>query len=188
MPDDALRERGNSLEEEFFRRQNAELVERLRSNTAREETRSQMAAASGVEDPALLDQLLEHGVTPASFAALTLAPLVAVAWADRRLEEKEKRAVLDEAGSSGLQAGSPAYDLLERWLAVEPPPSLMAAWSGYARDLAASLGIEQRREFREALLSRANAVANAAGGFAGRGKTSQEERRVLDAIEDALGA
>lgn len=188
MPDDALKERGNSLEEEFFRKQNAELVEKLRSTHARDEARSQMIAASGIQDPALLDQLVEHGVTPATFAALTLAPLVAVAWADRRLDDKEKGAVLQEAASSGLNVGSPEYGLLENWLAAEPPPSLMAAWTGYAKEISASLEAEQRREFREALLGRANAVANAAGGFAGRGKTSPEERRVLDAIGAALGA
>ena len=48
-------------------------------------------------------------------------------------------------------------------------------------------GADTQREFREALLGRANAVANAAGGFAGRGKKSPEEQRVLDSIESALG-
>ena len=187
MPDDSLKERGNSLEEEFFRKQNAELVERLRSTQTKEEARSQMVSISGVQDPALIDQLLEHGVTSTTFAALALAPLVAVAWADRRLEDKEKSAILQEAASSGLQSGSAEYDLLEGWLAEEPSASLMTTWSGYARALSENLGAEQQREFREALLGRANAVANAAGGFAGRGKKSPEEQRVLDSIESALG-
>jgi len=188
MADDGLRERGISLEEEFFRKQNAELVEKMRSTQARDSVRTQMSAVVGVDDPALIDQLLEHGVTPATFAALSLAPLVAVAWADRRLEDKEKKAVLDEASSSGVQAGSAEYGLLEGWLAQEPPASLMTTWSAYARSLSESLGDEQRREFCEAILGRANAVANAAGGFAGRGKKSPEEQRVLDSIESALGA
>jgi hypothetical protein len=186
MPDDALRERGNSLEEEFFRRKDAELVSRLRSEHARAESRSQMTAVSGIEDLRLLDDLLDHGVTPASFAALMLAPLVAVAWADRRLEDREKAAVLKEATASGMRPGTPEYGLLEEWLAAQPPPSLMSAWEGYARELATNLGVEERREFREALLARANAVSNAAGGFAGRGRTSAEERRVLDAVAAAL--
>ena len=187
MADDSLKERGISLEEEFFRKQNAELVERLRSTQTKEEARSQMVSISGVQDPALIDQLLAHGVTPSSFAALALAPLVAVAWADRRLEDKEKSAILQEAASSGLQSGSAEYDLLEGWLAEEPSASLMTTWSGYARALSENLGAEQQREFREALLGRANAVASAAGGFAGRGKKSPEEQRVLDSIESALG-
>jgi tellurite resistance protein len=188
VADDSLRERGNSLEEEFFRKQNATLVERLRITKARDEARGQMEALSGVQDPVLLDQLLEHGVTPVTFAALALAPLVAVAWADRRLEDKEKSAVLQEAASSGVRSGSAEYDLLEDWLKNEPPASLMTTWSGYARALAETMSADQRREFREAFVRRADAVANAAGGFAGRGKKSPEEQRVLDSIESALGA
>lgn len=186
MADDGLRERGNSLEEEFFQKQNAALVERLRSTQAQEAIRSQMMVVSGVEDAALIDQLVEHGVTPASFAALAIAPLVAVAWADRRLEAKEKAAVLQEAAASGLQAGSAEYALLEEWLTAQPPDSLMAAWGSYAREVSATLTVGQRRGFRDAILARANAVANAAGGFGGRGTTSPEEKRVLDAIESAL--
>jgi hypothetical protein len=188
VADDSLRERGNSLEEEFFRKQNATLVERLRVTKARDDARSQMEALSGVQDPALLDQLLEHGVTAATFAALALAPLVAVAWADRRLEDKEKNAVLEEAASSGVRAGSAEYELLEDWLKSEPPASLMTTWSGYARALSQTMSADQRLEFRDAFLRRANSVANAAGGFAGRGKKSPEEQRILDSIESALGA
>jgi tellurite resistance protein len=188
VADDALKARGNTLEEEFFRKQNAELLERLRATQASSDSRSQMAAISGVQDPALLDQLIDHGVTPATMTALALVPLVAVAWADRKLDEKEKTAVLQEAAASGLQQGSDEHGLLEGWLAQEPPASLMTTWSGYAREMSGALEAEQRREFREALLHRATAVANAAGGFAGRGKTSPEEQRVLDAIQSALGA
>ena len=188
MADDSLRERGISLEEEFFRKQNANLVERLRSSQAKDEARSQMAALSGVQDPVVLDQLLEQGVTPVTFAALALAPLVAVAWADGRLEDKEKNAVLQEAASSGLQAGSAEYDLLDDWLGNKPPASLMITWSGYASAISAALSADQRREFRDGFLRRANAVANAAGGFAGRGKQSPEEQRVLDSISSALSA
>jgi tellurite resistance protein len=188
VADDALKERGNTLEEEFFRKQNAELLERLRTTQAGGEIRSLLAAVSGVQDPAVLDELIEHGVTPATVAALALVPLVAVAWADRKLDEKEKAAVLQEAAASGLEKGSDGYGLLEGWLAQEPPSSLMTTWSGYARKMSESLGAEQRREFREALLHRATAVANAAGGFAGRGKTSPQEQRVLESIESALGA
>ena len=147
-----------------------------------------MVALSGVQDDALLDQLIQQGVTPATFAALALAPLVAVAWADRRLDDKEKAAVLQEAAAAGLRTGSAEYDLLHDWLESEPPASLMVAWSGYARAVTETLSADQRREFREALLRRANAVANAAGGFAGRGKKSPEEERVLGSIEADLSS
>lgn len=100
-----------------------------------------MAASSGITDEAVLDRLIDEGLTPASIAAVALAPLVAVAWADRKLEEKERKVVLEEAEKSGIRAGAAEYDLLSRtWLLTPPPPSLLAAWREYAQALAGSMG------------------------------------------------
>ena len=188
MTDQPLGERRKSLEEEFFRKQNAELVERLRTERERGATRELMATASGISDTAVLDRLIDQGMTPATLAALALAPLVAVAWADRKLEEKERKAVLTEAAASGVTAGTAGHELLESWLNEQPPPALMSTWTEYATAFASSLGDDQRREFREALVARATAVGNAAGGgFAGMGsKLSPAEQSVLTQIESAL--
>lgn len=186
--DDPLKERGLSLEEQFFVKQNADLVARLRATQERDAARVQMKAAAGIEDPAVLDVLLDQGVTAGTFAAFALAPLVAVAWADRKLEDKERAAILAEASKSGVAPGSAEYELLQGWLTQEPPGTLMSTWASYAQAVAGQLSSGQRAEFREALLRRANAVADAAGGFAGMGKKSAEEQRVLDAIAAALPA
>jgi hypothetical protein len=187
MQDDRqLRDRGNALEEEFFRKQNAELVARLRATEARDQARQHMAAATGISDQAVIDELLDHGVTHATVAALALAPLVAVAWADRRLEEKERRAVLQEGAQAGVNPGTAEYELLESWLSEQPPASLMSTWATYARLIGESLGTDQRKEFRQTLLHRCELIANAAGGFAGIGRLSAEERAVINQIEAAL--
>ena len=183
-----LGERRKSLEEEFFARQNAELVGKLRVERERAETRALMAEASGIDDADALDRLIDQGVTPATVAALSLAPLVAVAWADRKLEDKERRAVLDGAAAAGVQVGTAAYELLEGWLNQPPPPSLMQTWSDYTRAIASGLTAEQRRELRETLVGRARKVGEAAGGgFAGMGsKLSDAEQATLRDIEAAL--
>ena len=186
MDDGQLRERGNALEEEFFRKRDSELVERLRVAKAETEIRQQMAAAVGIDDPALIDQLLAHGVTPATLAAVSLAPLVLVAWADRSLEDKERKAVLEEAAKSGVDAGSPEFGLLESWLNERPAETLVMAWASYARGVSESLDAVRRQELRDSIVSRARAVASAAGGFAGLNKVSAAEQAVLDRIEAAL--
>lgn len=186
MNNESLRERGNSLEEEFFRKQNERLIEQLRQTETREQAREHMTAASGVHDPDIIDQLLDSGMTAATAAALALAPLVAVAWADRRLEDKEKRAVLEEAAAAGVTPASPEYELLSAWLTQQPAPSLMDAWVSYARMVSESLGEEARKEFRDTILERSRAIANAAGGFAGFGKQSEEEQAILTRIEETL--
>ncbi|MCK9519029.1 MAG: hypothetical protein M0R74_08435 [Dehalococcoidia bacterium] len=187
MQDDRpLRDRGRTLEEEFFRKQNEELVARLRTTEARDQAREHLAAATGISDKTVIDSLLDQGVTHATVAALALAPLVAVAWADRRLEEKERRAVLQEAASAGVSAGTPEHELLESWLNQQPPPSLMSTWSSYVREVAQNLEPAQRKEFRDTLLQRCRAIANAAGGFAGLGRLSPEEQTVIRQVEKAL--
>ena len=183
-----LDERRNTLEDEFFRKHSAEVTARLRSTHQRAAARQAMAGSSGISDEAVLDRLIDEGLTPASVAAVALAPLVAVAWADRKLEEKERQAVLAEAAKSGLTADTAGYELLESWLREAPPPSLLAAWREYAGALASSMDANARRELREALVGRAKAVATAAGGgFAGFGsKVSDAEQAVLRSVEDAL--
>lgn len=188
MDANPLEERKNSLEEEFFRKQNAELVARMRATQEQAQAREAMAATSGITDAAVIDRLIGQGLDPASVAAVALVPLVAVAWADRKIEEKERRAVLEVAASSGLTAEMPGYGLLDSWLRQAPPASLLATWADYARALVANMEANDRREFRETLLSRARAVASAAGGgFAGRGpKVSDAEEAILRSVEEAL--
>ena len=149
-----LDERKNTLEEEFFRKQNAEVTARLRATHERTQAH---AASSGITDAAVLDRLLEQGLSPASIAAVALVPLVAIAWADRKIEEKERRAVLDEAAKSGLTADMPGYDMLDGWLRQAPPPSLLATWVDYAQGLASNMSAEDRLAFRTTLLARAKA-------------------------------
>ena len=186
MDDRQLAERGNRLEEEFFAKQNAEAVAKLRAAKEADVERSEMAAALGVDDPELVSQLLSHGVTPAGLAAISLAPLVLVAWSDKTLDDKERAAVLEEAGQSGITPASPGYELLEGWLNEIPSPKLMETWTAYAQGLAASLDETQRDEFRESILKRAHAVAKATGGFAGMKAVSSREKGVLEQIETAL--
>ena len=188
MDHNSLKDRENALEEEFFRRQNAETVERMRAAREQTDLHAAMAAASGISDKPLLDRLIAQGLTPASLVALALAPLVAVAWADRKLEDKERHAVLEEAGKAGLTSSTPGYEILEGWLHDAPPSSLMDTWAEYAQNLSSSMEAGDRTRFREALLGRARAVATAAGGgFAGLGsKVSDAEAAILQRVEVAL--
>lgn len=111
-----------------------------------------------------------------------------MAWADRKLDERERAAVLTEATKAGLTPDTPGYEILEGWLREAPGATLLDTWAAYARGLATSMEPADRQKFRESLLARANAVANAAGGgFAGLGsKVSDAEKKILDQVEAAL--
>lgn len=184
--DRPLEERGESLEEEFFRKQNQEIIARMRAAEERERAREHLRAATGIEDVGVLDRLLDDGVTHATVTALALAPLVAVAWADRRLEDRERRAVLHEADDAGIEPGTPEHEQLQAWLLEAPGAELLSTWSNYAQGMIKTLPEQDRADFSATVMRRCRAVAQAAGGFAGMGRVSPEEQRVLAQVEAAL--
>ena len=177
---------GKALEEEFFRKQNAELVAKLRASHAEGLERDEMVAALGVDSSQLVSELMAVGVTEATIAAVALAPLVLVAWADGKMDPEERRMVLARAEASGVSSGSTEYALLDLWLDHKPPATLMTTWSEFANGVLEELDGDRRQEFGDAILRRAASVANAAGGFIGHRKVSASERKMLDEIQAIL--
>jgi len=127
----------------------------------------------------LIDKLVELGVDAESWTALSLVPLVEVAWADGKLEAGERKAILAAAADGASRPGSPSQALLDGWLAERPQSALFASWGAYATGLATSLGGAERAELRRAILERARKVARAAGGLLGIAAVSDAEKRVI---------
>jgi len=75
-----------------------------------------LAEASGLTDIDLVDRLVGLGIRASTLAALTLVPLIEVAWADDRMEAKERDAILAAAAATG-RAVAPDQDA-----ASAPPP------------------------------------------------------------------
>ncbi len=184
MSDEILGDRRKALEEQFFHKQDAELIERLRAQREGAERREALAAVSGIEDPATLDRLVDSGISPDTLAALRLVPLVATAWADGKIDAGERKAVLRAAASCGIAPGTSAHTLLDGWLGRRPAPELVSTWVGYVQALPDAV----RSSLREELLDQARRVARATGGFLGLGsKISPDEKRVLSELERAFG-
>ncbi len=178
---------GRELEDSFFLQEDRVLIERLQALRRMEETREALSRASGIRDPAVLKRLTELGVRPESVAALALVPVVEVAWADGNIDDRERRAVIDAAEARGIQAGGIEHELLESWLARRPRPQLLEAWQHYVAGLLPELTPAQREGLRDELLGRAQAVAEASGGFLGLGnKVSPQEAAVLDRMAQAF--
>jgi tellurite resistance protein len=182
-----LRDRGRSLEDEFFRREDQRLRARLSELKAVETTRAALAEASGITEPAVLDALLVLGIRAETIAALSVVPLVEVAWADGSLDAKERGAILEGARQSGIVPGSTAHALLEPWLERRPDPKLLTAWIQLVRDIRDRLGADEAARLKSGLLDQARAVASASGGVLGLGaKVSGAEAAVLARLESAF--
>ncbi len=187
MRGDALNERRTNLEETFFRKVHEEQMEKLRQEHRKTTRREALKATTGVTDAKVLDRLVEFDISNETLAAFTLTPLVQVAWADGSMDEKEMKAILSAAEAHGVQKESPARTLLEGWLVTPPDPKLMDAWSDFVRALAGTLTPSEAATLRDSVMNRAEAVANAAGGFLGlKSPISAPERRVLQTMADAF--
>lgn len=187
MSGNILNDRRRALEEAFFARRNEELRQRLIEQEAIAGNKHALSLASGITDDAVLETLVGLEIQSDTLAALSLVPLVLVAWADGTIDDKERAAILSGAAQAGLGERGAAYEMLAQWLARPPAAELFAAWRSYSGAIAAKLTPDAKHCLRSELLARARAVAEAAGGFLGLGrKVSAAEERVLRELNDAL--
>jgi tellurite resistance protein len=180
---DALKARGKALEDQFFQRENENLIRKLKATFDQEVTAEHLKAATGITNPELLERLIGLQVRGETLAAFWLSPLVEIAWADGKVDERERMRILEAAHNAGIQKGSLAHDLLEQAMVEKPTEERRKVWRMYAEDLVSRLDHDERRIAREELIRRARAVAEASGGILGMGpKISANEQKVLDAI------
>jgi hypothetical protein len=181
-----LGDRVRTLEDEFFRREDERLTQRLRELKHREASREALATASGISNQAILDALLNLGIRPEIIGALSVVPLAEVAWADGTLDAREKRAILDRAEKSGIAPGAIDHDLLRSWLDHKPEPKLLTAWTHLIQGMCEQLTDEQVTALRTGLVERARAIAKASGGLLGVGSVSTAEEDMIRRLESAF--
>ncbi len=179
---------GKSLEDEFFRKEDERAIKRLRELQQSQATREALRAAAGISDVAVLDRLIALGIRPEIVSALSIVPLLEVAWADGSLDAKERTIVLERAATSGVAPGSAGHDLLQTWLERKPDAKLFSAWTELVRGLAARMSSQEMGALKSELIERAQALARASGGVFGVGSVSAAERDAIQRLETAFGA
>lgn len=172
-----------TLEDAFFTKENARLLDQLKEKQTREALREMVK----VEDETFLDRLIELGIGPETVLALTLVPLIAVAWADGTLDGRERDAIIKAAEEKGVSPETAGHQLLETWLSRRPERELFDSWKQYVRGIWETFTDEERQRMRERTLDWALAVAEASGGFLGViSKVSPAERVVIKELEKVL--
>ncbi len=186
MSDNTLEERGRALENQFFDKENKAKIAAMKEKLEAQKTREELRKASGMSDDAVLDKLVELGLRANTIAALSLVPLITVAWADGEIQDNERTAILQGAHGKGLEQGTDGYELLQTWLKAKPSDDLFDAWESYIKALAGQLNEEQNRLLKNQIVGFAKMVATAAGGLLGFGKVSSSEDKALQRIEAAF--
>lgn len=149
--------------------------------------REAIAEATGIRDESVLAELAGLGIRVETLSALTLLPLIHIAWADGEMDESERAAVLEAAAVIGLESDSTSYRLLDIWTREEPPPDLLNAWKAFVRALSSQLTASETRRLAHNLLERAERVAKAAGDTLDRAPhISEVESRCLQELRAAF--
>lgn len=188
MADDhPLKDRKRALEEDYFRRKDQELVEKIRRAAAAQDARQRLSAMSGLDDPELIDELQALGFTPDTVALLPFVPLIQVAWAEGGVSDAERKLVIQLARSRGIAEASPADRQLSDWLATRPSADVFARATRLVRAVFAAPGRPQQGVMTaDELVDYCDGIAAASGGLFGINRISAEERALLAAIAAAL--
>jgi hypothetical protein len=186
---DAFADRGRALEEEYFRKKDRELVEKMKRAAAEESARTEMGRATGLSDPALLTELQELGFTPETVSLLPLVPVIEVAWAESGVTPAERDLIVKLARSRGIDDASPAGRQLKEWMSDRPDSVVFERAGRLIAAMLNSSSDEVRRGLTtDDLVAYCEQIAAASGGIFGTALRSvtSEERALLSRIASDL--
>jgi hypothetical protein len=183
---DFLDDRRRANEDDYFRRKDRELVEKMRAAATADQARDDLSAKTGLTDPGLLGQLQELGFRPDTIVVLPLVPILQVAWAEGGVSPAERSLIVGLARTRGIAEGSAADRLLSEWLSRKPAPEIFARASRLIRAMLDSGAAPTDALGADDLIRSAETIADASGGLFGIGRVSAEERQVLSQIVAAL--
>jgi hypothetical protein len=186
MSQDIFGKRGKYFEEEFFRKKDFDLLEKLKGVFQKKMDKEDLRQASGVTNEQLLDRMVEIQLKGEMMTAFQLYPLVEIAWADGDLSESEARSVLAAGEEHGIRPGTKPYEMLDQRLHKGPDPEVRKIWFLYAEELRKNLTPRELEIFRDDLLARARAVVASTGHLERLLVDVGGERRIMSAIEKAL--
>ena len=184
---DAFDSRRASFEEAYFRKKDAELVEKLREVFQAKRDRESLRLITGITNDEVLDRLMAVQAKGEMLSAFKLLPLVEIAWADGVCDKREADAVIAAAIKAGIPADSVALERIKEWLDRGPNPEARKAWYMYAEELRKVLSPAELKTFREDLVETARHIAELSGGILSTFfNVSQSEKLVLKKMTDAL--
>lgn len=186
MPDnDSIRERGRSLEDDYFRKKDRELVEKMRRAAAAEEARKDLSSKTGLHDPELLQELEALGFTPETVALLPLVPAVQMAWAEGGVTDAERKLLIQLARTRGIMEGGVADRMLADWVERRPSPQVFERAMRLVRAMLAAPA-QDGALTADDLVKYSEDIAAASGGIFGINRISAEERALLASIASQL--
>ncbi len=184
---DSLQERGRALEEEYFRKKDRELVEKMQRAAREEEVRRDLSARTGLEDPALVQELQSLGFTSDTVSLLPLMPVIQVAWAEGGVTAAERSALNRLARARGISENSAADLQLQEWLSNRPEEKVFTSATRLIRAMLDEQAPQLAGLTADDLVKYCESIASASGGILGFiSRVSADERKLLGSIAAEL--
>ncbi len=169
-----------SQEEEYFRKMELELIEKMGRQAELEAEHRHLAEAVGVTDDEILKGLKELGYTYQTVRLLHLVPLVQIAWIDGHVANREREQILQASHQLGVSEGSVAHHQLMTWLGHRPSEEFFQRTLSLIGRLLETLPPNERKVRTRELMFRCTKIASASGSIWGVGsKICQAERKLL---------
>jgi hypothetical protein len=186
-----LSDREKAMEANYFRQQDARLLESLRNANKLDATAQALRDGLNVDNPELLERVRAQGIDADTASAFLLLPLVEVAWAEGSVSKKEQDTVIRIANERGVEAGSPAEARLMEWLHERPSDALFDVAAEVLNYGLAVFPPAEREERVQRIVDACHEVAAASGSEIARqlglgDGVSKREARILDKISTSL--
>ncbi|HQR33858.1 MAG TPA: hypothetical protein PLK30_14070 [Blastocatellia bacterium] len=180
-------DREHWLEEEYFRKQEQELIEKIHQRQFREADRQRLAEITGLKDDDALAALQDLGYSSETVELLHMLPLVEVAWASGAITDKHRNAITKIARMRGIAEDSESDQRLMQWLAEKPSEQLFETSLRATRLMLEALPTEEQEHSRKDLLLHCNQIAHALYGRLWGHEVIHEEEQMIAHIAEELG-
>jgi len=185
MTDDVFADRRRANEEDYFRKRDKELIEKMRLADGSAAAERMSEPVDAAED-ALLRRLAPFGFSEDTLTLLHVIPLVQVAWHETVITDAVAHRIVERARGHGIEPSSDADRQLATLLGTRPPDALFDEALSAIRTLLQQHPPIEREWYIRELLEDCTAVAAASGGVFGFAKVSSTERATLNRIRDVL--
>ena len=182
-------ELGRGRGDSWFQARDHRLIAAMKKAHDHDDEVAAMEATSHVHDKELLEALEGLGINHHTLPVLHLVPLAEVAWADGRLVQSEKEALLEAAAGAGLVPRTQAWEAFRDLLEAAPSPELAEAAHRYIWAVLASQPELDTGEALHDIEGALHRVARHTHVLLGRlGYEGRPERRVIERLTKELHA
>lgn len=174
-------------EDRYFQERDQEsrrkLREKLQEQAQTLEEQQKIAQSVETDDAALAERIKQLGFDGDSARIFDLMPLVHVAWADGKIQRKERAAILRILETRGIHPGTEAFSMMESLLEERPSDAYMKQSLEVLRQVTGGLS-----DRAQSIVDMCIEVAASSGGMLGLGKRiGDDEKAQIAEIVSTLG-